>query len=200
MSLRHAASLAASSPAPHNGTRASSNSLNTPSTPATSAASVVKFGSRALRSETRAKAKDDIKRVLNAIEKVRKWEKRWISINDSSLKLYKWVPADPNSPSSISQSKVITAQLSDQYEATNGDKENMSGEEAKNGQTILLGKESAISELEPGKEFESSKKEDVSMQENGDTQSLNGMDNLSTEENEIMGDEEESDSKNADAK
>ena len=31
------------------------------------------FGPRALRSETRAKAKDDIKRVMNAIEKVRKW-------------------------------------------------------------------------------------------------------------------------------
>ena len=31
------------------------------------------FGPRALRSETIAKAKDDIKRVMNAIEKVRKW-------------------------------------------------------------------------------------------------------------------------------
>jgi hypothetical protein len=31
------------------------------------------FGPRALRSETRAKAKDDIKRVMHAIEKVRKW-------------------------------------------------------------------------------------------------------------------------------
>lgn len=69
------------------------------------------FGSRALRSETRAKAKDDIKRVMNAIEKVRKWEKRWISINETSLKLYKWVPIAANS--------IKNQETSDTYEANN---------------------------------------------------------------------------------
>ena len=63
-----------------------------------------KYGARALRSETRAKAKDDIKRVMNAIEKVRKWEKRWISINDTTLKLYKWVPVIHSSSSCSSSS------------------------------------------------------------------------------------------------
>lgn len=50
------------------------------------------FGQRALRSETRQKAKDDIKKVMNSIEKVKKWERRLVSINDTTLKIYKWVP------------------------------------------------------------------------------------------------------------
>lgn len=85
-----------SSPAPVHGgygnaslNGSSSHVMNTPSRQH----ETKQYGARALRSETRAKAKDDIKRVMNAIEKVRKWEKRWISVADSTLKLYKWVPA-----------------------------------------------------------------------------------------------------------
>lgn len=66
------------------------------------------YGARALRSETRAKAKDDIKRVMNAIEKVRKWEKRWISVADSTLKLYKWVPAPITQQNTEEDSTVLT--------------------------------------------------------------------------------------------
>uniref|UniRef100_A0A8B9JWW5 B-cell CLL/lymphoma 7 protein family member A n=1 Tax=Astyanax mexicanus TaxID=7994 RepID=A0A8B9JWW5_ASTMX len=40
---------------------------------------------RSVRAETRSRAKDDIKRVMAAIEKVRKWEKKWVTVGDTSL-------------------------------------------------------------------------------------------------------------------
>jgi hypothetical protein len=65
--------------------------------------------SRSQRAETRNRAKDDLKRVINAIEKVRKWEKRWIVLKDTQLVVPKWIPVGAAASSSCAGNTTTTA-------------------------------------------------------------------------------------------
>uniref|UniRef100_A0AC34F9D9 BCL7-like protein n=1 Tax=Panagrolaimus sp. ES5 TaxID=591445 RepID=A0AC34F9D9_9BILA len=64
--------------------------------------------SRSQRAETRNRAKDDLKRVINAIEKVRKWEKRWIVLKDTQLVVPKWIPVGAAASSSSTTNTIST--------------------------------------------------------------------------------------------
>jgi len=48
--------------------------------------------SRSGRAETRQSRKEDIKRVMHSIDKVRHWEKKLVTITDTTMKIYKWMP------------------------------------------------------------------------------------------------------------
>jgi len=58
------------------------------------------MSSRSGRAETRQSRKEDIKRVMHNVEKVRHWEKQWVTITETTMKILKWVPVSQQSQKS----------------------------------------------------------------------------------------------------
>ena len=79
--------------------------------------------SRSVRAETRQSRKEDIKRVMHSIDKVRHWEKRWVVIPETSMKQFKWIP--------VSQ-MIQKSKKPDRKKLFNG-----AGEEGENSRTSL---------------------------------------------------------------
>ncbi|PAV84347.1 hypothetical protein WR25_01538 [Diploscapter pachys] len=82
---------------------------------------------RSHRAETRNRTKDELRKVLNSIEKVRKWEKKLVLIKDTSIKIYKWVPVttQPNLPPAPKLKPIVDEETSNTVQST---EENSPGE------------------------------------------------------------------------
>ncbi|KRY73720.1 BCL7-like protein C28H8.1 [Trichinella pseudospiralis] len=82
--------------------------------------------SRSLRAETRNRSKEEVKRVINTIERVRKWEQRWVTLRDSTVRVLKWIPVTESeslvtnrkAPASINITKLTNENAESSQDST----------------------------------------------------------------------------------
>ncbi|CAD5225635.1 unnamed protein product [Bursaphelenchus xylophilus] len=122
---------------------------------------------RSARAETRNRAKDELKRVINAVEKVRKWERRWVLLKDSTIYVYKWVPVSGQAAPKTTVQKTAAA-----LTALSNSNENSNDATNTNSQ-FGLNEESNTGFSETG--FESDSQSNQAISNNSSQQSLSQM-------------------------
>ncbi|KAI0981136.1 hypothetical protein GJ496_010279 [Pomphorhynchus laevis] len=65
-----------------------------------------------LRSEGRARIKSELKQNSSTFKRARRWTKQWVTLNNTTMSILKWVPATSDSQKTDESDQKAEAQLS----------------------------------------------------------------------------------------